>query len=110
MDAMLSMQPLLLTRFAQDAEQDDGDSQRDNYSPRRAIDSDMRAVLPTRTLASIMRDLGHEGNITVLKLDVRGSNMGFLSQAIDQLGAESSRSTNNCLSSGVCISSPLTTL
>ena len=43
--------------------------------------------LPVRTLASVMKSLGHEGRtLDVLKLDIEGSEYLFLQQIFDTLG------------------------
>lgn len=43
--------------------------------------------LPVKTLKTIMRELGHAGReISILKLDVEGSEYGFLEEALDTMG------------------------
>ena len=46
-------------------------------------------TLPVKTLPSIMRALGHtKRRITVLKLDVEGSEWAFLEDALDRMGCD----------------------
>lgn len=53
----------------------------------RATDKQKSFTLPVKTLPTIMRELGHENRtITVLKVDVEGSEYAFLENALDRWG------------------------